>query len=134
MSIQIEALIGMSDYSARETREKYYTSKALGALTKDIGIADISKQEDFDKFKAAFPAVIIGTGWNHFKFKRTLLAELGRWYPQHENWIAQYARRAEGKPVKEFVALLRENRLKWKREEKELVSGTNIKEGDEDGR
>ena len=114
MDAKLEAMIEDCFYTARACRESHYEMKALSALQKDIGIENIGEQEDFDKFKAAFPAVIIGTGYHHHKLRKTLLAELGRW---PKEWIPGYARQVEGMPIKEAVALLRANRLKLKRDE-----------------
>jgi hypothetical protein len=94
------------DLEGRGIRDTYYSQRAIGILQE---AADIKNpKEEFDKFKAAFPAILWGTSFDRFKFKFSLLTELGRW---EDECIPALAKAVEGMTVKEAITKLRAIRL-----------------------
>jgi hypothetical protein len=103
----------------RYLRDKKYAMDAWVSLTDEVGIRPfLGLDEDFVKFKNRFPSVIIGSGWDNYALKWSLLTELGRWEPEARVALCDTCK---DYPVKEAIKWMRAIRLDPKRHETFLV-------------
>lgn len=104
---QVEKLSQIVDnsYTDRNLRDKSYAIRAITALNHSMGAEGM---DAIPKLIAKYPAVCIGTDFNHFKYKFSLLTELGRWEPEVIPLLAEFA---DGMKVKDAIHAIRVARL-----------------------
>jgi len=105
--VKLLSLMYNTSYSDRDIRDKSYAMRAVITLQHSIGAEGSS---EIPKLIAKYPAVAmyIGIDPNHYKFKFSLLTELGRWEPEVIPLLAEFA---EGAKVKDAISQIRAARL-----------------------